>query len=91
MTDKSGSGVRLEKGTHIDWIVLDRPGAANAFSSEMLEAFSAALADLATQGAPVVGIRSGGKGFGSGVDLGEYNAAAIASGWLHKWPLSLTS
>jgi enoyl-CoA hydratase len=76
MTDISGSGVRLEKGTHIDWIVLDRPGAANAFSSEMLEAFSAVLADLATQGAPVVGIRSDGKGFGSGVDLGEYNAAA---------------
>jgi hypothetical protein len=68
--------IRLEEGPHIDWIVLDRPSAANAFASWMLEQFSATLAHLSTQGAPVIGIRSGGKGFGSGVDLGAYNAAA---------------
>lgn len=76
MNESVNAGIRLEKSTHLDWIVLDRPGAANAFSSEMLEQFSATLASLATQGAPVVGIRSDGKGFGSGVDLGEYNAQA---------------
>ena len=76
MGGSASAGIRLEQGPHIDWIVLDRPGAANAFSSEMLEQFSAVLASLTTQGAPVVGIRSAGKGFGSGVDLGQYNAQA---------------
>ena len=76
MEENVNAGIRLEKGACIDWIVLDRPGAANAFSSAMLEQFSTVLAGLETQGAPVVGIRSDGKGFGSGMDLGEYNANA---------------
>jgi len=76
MDEKVNTGIRLEMGAHIDWIVLDRPAAANAFSSGMLEQFSTVLTGLETRGAPVVGIRSDGKGFGSGMDLGEYNADA---------------
>jgi enoyl-CoA hydratase len=76
MDEKVNAGIRLETGAHIDWIVLDRPAAANAFSSGMLEQFSTVLTGLETGGAPVVGIRSDGKGFGSGMDLGEYNADA---------------
>ena len=68
--------LRIEHGTDISWIVLDRPDAANAFSSALLEAFSAALLQLETEGAPVIGIRGAGKGFSAGVDLGEYNAQA---------------
>ena len=92
MVDQITAGVWLERGEHIDWIVLDRPGAANAFSSAMLERFSEILANLAAQGAPIVGIRSAGKGFGSGMDLGEYNAQATPvddvmrlSSYLDRW------
>jgi len=66
--------LRIEPGEAIDWIVLDRPDAANAFSAALLDAFTAALDQLATSGAPVIGIRGAGKGFSAGVDLGEYNA-----------------
>ena len=66
--------LRIEPGEAIDWIVLDRPDAANAFSSALLDAFSEALERLETQGAPVIGIRGAGKGFSAGVDLGEYHA-----------------
>jgi enoyl-CoA hydratase len=66
--------LRIEPGESIDWIVLDRPDAANAFSTALLDAFSEALARLETQGAPVIGIRGAGKGFSAGVDLAEYNA-----------------
>lgn len=76
MAQNTEAGIRLDKGPFIDWIVFDRPEAANAFSSDMLEQFSKALAMLATEGAPVVGIRADGKGFGSGMDLGEYRAEA---------------
>lgn len=76
MSDTEQAVVRLEEGRDIDWIVLDRPEVANAFSSAMLDQFSAILADRATKGAPVVGIRSSAKGFSSGVDLGEYQAMA---------------
>lgn len=92
MTDETAPGVRLEPGSFIDWIVLDRPQAANAFSHAMLERFSAILADLAVRGAPVVGIRSAGKGFGSGMDLGEYNSQATPvsdvlrlSSYIDRW------
>lgn len=68
--------LRIEHGAAISWIVLDRPDAANAFSSALLDAFSRALDELETTGAPVIGIRGGGKGFSAGVDLGEYNAQA---------------
>jgi enoyl-CoA hydratase len=68
--------LRIEHGPAISWIVLDRPDAANAFSAALLDAFSNALAELETTGAPVIGVRGEGKGFSSGVDLGEYNAQA---------------
>lgn len=76
MTGVGTSGIRLEWGENIDWIVLDRSEAANSFSHRMLEEFSSALDRLATEGAPVVGIRADGKGFGAGMDLGEYNPGA---------------
>ncbi len=71
--------LRIERGDAIDWIVLDRPEVANAFSRALLEALSSALAELTETGAPVVGIRGAGKGFCAGVDLSEYNAAASPS------------
>lgn len=74
MTEGTTDGIRLERGEAIDWIVLDRPEAANAFSRDMLARFGAVLQDLKAQGAPVIGIRGAGKGFGAGMDLGQYNA-----------------
>ncbi|MDR2881035.1 MAG: enoyl-CoA hydratase/isomerase family protein [Azoarcus sp.] len=85
-------GIRLEPGEAIDWIVLDRPEAANAFSGKMLERFSTVLADRRDTGAPVLGIRGAGKGFGAGMDLGEYNAQGSAmddvlrlSSYVERW------
>lgn len=69
------NGIRLDRGDTIDWIVFDRPEVANAFSREMLQEFSQMLQSLAEEGAPVIGIRATGKGFGSGMDLGQYNAS----------------
>lgn len=74
MTEATIDGIRLERGEAIDWIVLDRPQAANAFSREMLARFGVVLQGLRSEGAPVVGIRGAGKGFGAGMDLGQYNA-----------------
>ncbi|EJU09861.1 enoyl-CoA hydratase/isomerase [Sphingomonas sp. LH128] len=74
MTDGTIDGIRLERGSAIDWIVLDRPEAANAFSRGMLARFGTVLRDLKADGAPVIGIRGAGKGFGAGMDLGQYNA-----------------
>jgi len=65
--------LRIERGSSIDWIVLDRPEASNAFSADLLDAFSDALTQLAGEGAPVIGIRGAGKGFSAGADLGEYS------------------
>lgn len=91
MTEQTAA-IRIERGDSIDWIVLARPEAANAFSREMLGEFSAALQDLRTQGAPVIGIRGDGKGFGAGMDLGQYNAqgtpmedVARLSGYVDLW------
>ncbi|ABD24965.1 Enoyl-CoA hydratase/isomerase [Novosphingobium aromaticivorans DSM 12444] len=69
-------GVRLEEGDAIDWIVFDRPQAANSFSATLLEQFSALVKDRQANGAPVLGIRGSGRGFSSGMDLGEYNATS---------------
>src|SRR3546814_2846561 len=68
--------LRIEAGEVIDWMVLDRPEAANALSTPLLDALSEALVRLRDSGAPVIGIRGAGKGFSAGVDLSEYNAAA---------------
>ncbi|WP_254895232.1 enoyl-CoA hydratase/isomerase family protein [Novosphingobium sp. B1] len=69
-------GVALEEGEAIDWIVFNRPQAANAFSAAVLEQFSALVKDRQTRGAPVLGIRGNGRGFSSGMDLGEYSATS---------------
>jgi enoyl-CoA hydratase len=67
--------LRLEHRRAISWIVLNRPDKANALSSDLLEEFSDALARLATQGGPVVGIRGEGRGFSSGYDLDQVGKA----------------
>ena len=69
--------IRIDHGTAISWIVLNRPDHANALSPALLDQFSEALQKLATDGAPVVGIRGEGRGFCAGMDLGHYGDAAI--------------
>lgn len=69
--------ILVEHEGPISWIVLNRPEAANALSTELLEAFSFALEDLKTEGGPVVGIRANGKGFCSGMDLAKYGGDAV--------------
>lgn len=76
MRGETNAGIRLEMGQSIDWIVFDRPQAANSFTHEMLEEFSTVLERLSSIGAPVVGIRADGKGFGAGMDLSEYTPDA---------------
>lgn len=60
----------------VSWIVLNRPAQANALSSALLESFSAAFQRLEREGGPIIGIRANGKGFCSGMDLGQYGGAA---------------
>jgi enoyl-CoA hydratase len=73
--DESPSDILIEHAGPISWIVLNRPAQANALSGAMLESFSAALETLEHQGGAVVGIRANGKGFCSGMDLGQYGGA----------------
>lgn len=68
--------ILIEHGASISWIVLNRPDHANALSPEMLDAFSAALDTLKTEGAPVIGLRANGRGFCAGMDLGKYGGGA---------------
>lgn len=68
--------LKLERGEAIDWIIFDRPDAANSLSTQLLTELSRALALLSERGAPVIGIRGSGRGFSAGVDLSEYNAQA---------------
>lgn len=63
--------IRVEHRGPISWIVLDRPGKANALSDAMLDEFSDALARLAHTGGPVIGIRGAGKGFCAGYDIDQ--------------------
>lgn len=79
MTAKPTNGIRVEEGVAIDWIVFDRPGAANAFSAAMLDEFTRVLRERRDKGAPILGIRGEDKGFSAGMDLGEYNADASTS------------
>lgn len=67
--------IRIDHAGPISWIVLNRPDRANALSGAMLDAFSAALERLKTEGGPVIGIRGEGKGFCAGMDLGQYGGA----------------
>jgi enoyl-CoA hydratase len=69
------SEILIEHKEAISWIVLNRPEVANALSGALLDQFSAALDDLRTQGAPVIGIRANGKGFCAGMDLSQYGGA----------------
>jgi enoyl-CoA hydratase len=55
----------------ISWIVLDRPSKANALSDALLDEFSDALARLAHEGGPVIGIRGRGRGFSAGYDIDQ--------------------
>lgn len=71
----SGPPILVEHGEAISWIVLNRPDHANALSGAMLDGFSDALESLTTSGAPVIGIRGSGRGFCSGMDLGQYGGA----------------
>jgi enoyl-CoA hydratase len=67
----------IEHAGPISWIVLNRPAQANALSHALLESFSAALETLKHEGGPVLGIRANGKGFCSGMDLGQYGGASV--------------
>lgn len=64
--------IRIEHEPSLSWIVLNRPEAGNALSPALLDAFSAALEQLRTEGGPVIAIRGEGKGFCAGMDLGSY-------------------
>jgi enoyl-CoA hydratase len=66
--------IRLEHSGSLSWIVLNRPGHANALSPQLLDEFADALTRLKSEGGPVLGIRGEGKGFCSGIDLGSYGA-----------------
>ncbi len=68
--------ILIEHRAAISWIVFNRPDQANALSAEMLEAFSAALELLKTEGGPVIGLRANGRGFCAGADLGKYGGTA---------------
>jgi enoyl-CoA hydratase/carnithine racemase len=72
------SDIRVEHAGPISWIVLDRPDKANALSNAMLDEFSDALARLAHEGGPVVGIRGEGKGFCAGYDVDQVGTPKAA-------------
>jgi enoyl-CoA hydratase len=72
----SASELLIEHAGPISWIVLNRPGRANALSGTLLASFAAALESLKDEGGPVLGIRANGKGFCSGMDLDQYGGAA---------------
>jgi enoyl-CoA hydratase len=72
--DEVGAGydyIRIEHEDDLTWVVLDRPDAANALSTQMLDEFSDALERLETAGGPVLAIRGEGRGFSSGYDIGQ--------------------
>jgi enoyl-CoA hydratase len=70
--------IRIEHEESLSWIVLDRPDAANALSTEMLDEISSALELLKTEGGKVLGIRGEGKGFCAGYDLGQVGTPRAA-------------
>jgi enoyl-CoA hydratase/carnithine racemase len=63
--------LQVEHRGPISWIVLDRPTKANALSNALLDEFSDALARLAHEGGPVIGIRGRGRGFSAGYDIDQ--------------------
>ncbi|MCW1432298.1 enoyl-CoA hydratase/isomerase family protein [Novosphingobium sp. JCM 18896] len=74
----SYANITVDHSDAVSWIVLSRPAAANALTAEMLDEFSDALGRLKTQGRPVIAIRGEGKGFCSGMDLGQYGGQLAA-------------
>ena len=73
--EPAGADILVEHAGAITWIVLNRPQAANALSGAMLDQFSATLDTLRTTGGPVIGLRGAGRGFCSGMDLGQYGGS----------------
>jgi enoyl-CoA hydratase/carnithine racemase len=74
--ERSGGGVRVERhGGHVAELVLDRPAAMNAVSSEQAKAIAAAAGELAADPAvrAVVLTSSSAKAFCVGADLKERN------------------
>ncbi|WP_229490550.1 enoyl-CoA hydratase-related protein [Pseudoduganella namucuonensis] len=69
--------IRVEHRGPLTWVILDRPGKANALSNELLDEFSDALRRLATEGGPVIAIRGEGKGFSSGYDLEQVGKLTV--------------
>lgn len=69
---ESYSTIRIEHEEALSWIVLDRPDAANALSSQLLDEFEDALKRLRSEGGPVIAIRGEGRGFCAGMDLSGY-------------------
>lgn len=67
--------IEIEHTEAISWIVLNRPGAANALSHALLDDLSSALKTLRGEGAKVLGIRGAGKGFSAGYDLKDVTYA----------------
>jgi enoyl-CoA hydratase len=68
--------IRIEHRGPITWLVLDRPGQANALSAELLDEFADALRGLAHEGGPVLGVRGEGRGFSAGYDLSGLGGGA---------------
>ena len=71
--------IRVEDRDSITWIVLDRPEKANALSAELLDEFSAALAELTASGGPVIGVRGEGRGFCAGYDIDQVGRPKAAN------------
>jgi enoyl-CoA hydratase len=70
--------IKVEHEGPLSWLVLNRPDRGNALSTELLDEFSDALAMLADEGGPVIGIRGEGRGFSGGYDL-EHVASVKAA------------
>lgn len=69
------TNIRVEHVGPLSWIVIDRPASANALSSETLRELSDAIERLKTEGGTVIGLRGAGKGFCSGMDIGQYGGS----------------
>jgi enoyl-CoA hydratase/carnithine racemase len=70
------SNIKLEKENAVATIRLNRPDALNALSPELLEEFSAALADTATdESVKALVVRGEGRAFCAGADLLFFDAA----------------
>ncbi len=71
---------REEAGGRLRWLVIDRPGKANALTPAMLEALCREVEDAAGSAdlAALVITGSGGKVFSAGADIGDFEPATMA-------------